>query len=162
MASGHANRINRPNTWLLRPGLRRARKSLPTRSRPHMALFARAESTVRMSGYGGGSSVARPLAQRGKLRQSRPKRCQSWATGARVEEQRCPLPPSAVAREVWLGDESGLEDRSRKPTTPSASKRATHLATVLGVVLKRRAAATLLSPWSTTERTMSSRPFGVR
>jgi len=24
MASGHVNRINRPNTWLLRPGLRRA------------------------------------------------------------------------------------------------------------------------------------------
>jgi hypothetical protein len=23
MASGHVNRINRPNTWLLRPGLRR-------------------------------------------------------------------------------------------------------------------------------------------
>ena len=32
-----------------------------------MALFPRAEPTVRMSGCGGGSSVARPLAQRGKM-----------------------------------------------------------------------------------------------
>ena len=37
MASGHVNRINRPNTWLLRPDVRTCRKSLPTRSRPHMA-----------------------------------------------------------------------------------------------------------------------------
>jgi hypothetical protein len=28
MASGHASRINRPNTWLLRPDLRRTEKVL--------------------------------------------------------------------------------------------------------------------------------------
>jgi len=38
MASGHVNRTNRPNTWLLRPLLHAWRKLLPTRSRPHMAL----------------------------------------------------------------------------------------------------------------------------
>ena len=37
MASGHVNRTNRPNTWLLRPLLHTCRKLLPTRSRPHMA-----------------------------------------------------------------------------------------------------------------------------
>jgi len=38
MASGHVNRTNRPNTWLLRPLLLHAwRKLLPTRSRPHIA-----------------------------------------------------------------------------------------------------------------------------
>ena len=41
MASGHVNRINRPNTWLHRPMLHSSRKSLPTRSRPHMALSCR-------------------------------------------------------------------------------------------------------------------------
>ena len=69
---------------------------------------------------------------------------------------------SAVAREIWLGDERGFEDRSRKPTTPCALKRSSHLATVLGVVLKFRAAAALVSLPSSTVRTMSSRPFGVR
>ena len=36
MASGHVNRAQRPNTWLHRPMLHSCRKSLPTRSRPHM------------------------------------------------------------------------------------------------------------------------------
>jgi hypothetical protein len=36
MASGHVNRANRPNTWLLRPSLPTCRYPLPTRSRPHM------------------------------------------------------------------------------------------------------------------------------
>lgn len=46
----------------------------------------------------------------------------------------------AVAGGVWLGDEWGLEERSRNPSTPSARNRLTHLATVFGVVLnwKRR------------------------
>ena len=39
MASGHANRINRPNTWLHRPTTRRDVLTCPTRSRPHMALY---------------------------------------------------------------------------------------------------------------------------
>src|SRR5262249_52259230 len=39
---------------------------------------------------------------------------------------------SAVASGIWPGDESGLEDRSRKPSTPSAQKRSTHLPTVFG------------------------------
>jgi hypothetical protein len=37
MASGHVNRIKRPNTWLHRPMLQNVKKLLPTRSRPHMA-----------------------------------------------------------------------------------------------------------------------------
>jgi hypothetical protein len=40
-----------------------------------------------------------------------------------------------VAGDVWLGDERGLDERSRKPFTPSALNRSTHLATVFGVVL---------------------------
>src|SRR5580700_8969708 len=63
---------------------------------------------------------------------------------------------------VWLGNERGLEERSRKPLTLCVLKRATHFPTVLGVVLKRRAAAAWLSPPSITARTICSRPFGVR
>src|SRR5262245_38928410 len=69
---------------------------------------------------------------------------------------------SAAAREIWLGNEWGLEERSCRPSRPCSLKRSIHLATVLGVVLKRRAAAALLNPCSTTARTISSRPFGVR
>jgi hypothetical protein len=36
MASGHVNRVKRPNTWLHRPMLQNVKKSLLTRSRPHM------------------------------------------------------------------------------------------------------------------------------
>src|SRR5262245_38461082 len=68
---------------------------------------------------------------------------------------------SAVASGVWLGNEWGRDGRSRKPSTPSSRKRASHLATVLGVVLNWRAASALESPLSTTARTMSSRPLGV-
>jgi hypothetical protein len=39
MASGHVNRANRPNTWLLRPMLQARR----IRSRPHMALLTHAD-----------------------------------------------------------------------------------------------------------------------
>src|SRR6266436_4479812 len=67
-----------------------------------------------------------------------------------------------VAGAVWLGKEWGREERSRNPSTPSARKRLTHLATVLAVVLKWRAAAALFRPPSTTLRTIASRPFGVR
>src|SRR3979490_2910481 len=67
-----------------------------------------------------------------------------------------------VAGAVWLGNERGLEERSRKPSTPPARNRSTHLATVFGVVLNWRAAAALLSPFPTTDRTMASRPLGVR
>src|SRR5882757_499530 len=69
---------------------------------------------------------------------------------------------SQVASGIWPGDERGLEDRSRKPSRPSALKRSTHLATVFAVVLNRRAAAAFVSPPWTTARTISSRPFGVR
>jgi hypothetical protein len=51
-----------------------------------------------------------------------------------------------VAGAVWLGKEWGREERSRNPSTPSARKRLTHLATVLAVVLKWRAAAALFRP----------------
>jgi hypothetical protein len=37
MASGHVNRIRRPNTWPHRPILHSCRKSLPTRSRSLIA-----------------------------------------------------------------------------------------------------------------------------
>src|SRR5712671_2158656 len=67
-----------------------------------------------------------------------------------------------VVGAVWLGNERGLEERSRKPSTPPARNRSTHLATVFGVVLNWRAAAALPSPPSITHRTMASRPFGVR
>jgi len=63
---------------------------------------------------------------------------------------------------VWLGEESGLDERSRKPSTPSASKRSIHLATVFAVVLNWRATAALDSPQSTTARTIISRPLGVK
>lgn len=66
-----------------------------------------------------------------------------------------------VAGAVWLGNERGLEERSRKPSTPPARNRLTHLATVFGVMLNWRATAALLSPAS-THRTIASRPFGVR
>jgi hypothetical protein len=69
---------------------------------------------------------------------------------------------AAVAGAVWLGDECGRDERSRKPSTPSASNRLIHLATVFGVVLNRPAAAAFDSPQSTTERTIVSRPLGVR
>jgi hypothetical protein len=46
MASGHVNRIKRPNTWLHRPMLQNVKKLLPTRSRPHMALSGRATGGV--------------------------------------------------------------------------------------------------------------------
>lgn len=45
---------------------------------------------------------------------------------------------ATVAGEVWLGEKRGREERSRNPSTPRALKRATHLPTVLLVVLKRR------------------------
>ena len=63
---------------------------------------------------------------------------------------------------AWLGDESGFDERSRKPSTPSASNRPIHFATVFGVVLNWRATAALDSPKSTTARTIISRPLGVK
>ena len=42
---------------------------------------------------------------------------------------------SQVASGIWLGDERGFEDRSCKPSTPSARKRSIHLPTVFMVVL---------------------------
>ena len=52
---------------------------------------------------------------------------------------------SQTAGVAWLGDESGLDERSRKPSTPSASNRSIHFTTVFGVVLNWRATAALLS-----------------
>ena len=46
----------------------------------------------------------------------------------------CP-PAAHVAGGVWLGNERGLEERSRNSSTPSTRKRPTHLATVFAVVL---------------------------
>jgi hypothetical protein len=67
-----------------------------------------------------------------------------------------------VAGGVWLGNERGLEERSRNPATPSALNRLPHLATVFGVVLNWKAASAWLSPPSTTLRTIASRPLGVK
>src|SRR2546423_7783478 len=67
-----------------------------------------------------------------------------------------------VAGGVWLGNERGLEERSRNPSTPSARNRSTHLATVFAVVLNRTAAAVFVRPSSITLRSIASRPFGVR
>src|SRR5262249_55995027 len=53
---------------------------------------------------------------------------------------------SHVAWGVWLSDERGLEERSRKPSTPSARKPLTHLATVFGVGLNLLAARPYLFP----------------
>ena len=50
---------------------------------------------------------------------------------------RCRRKTSTVAHMAgvaWLGDECGLDERSRKPSTPSASNRSIHLETVFGVV----------------------------
>jgi hypothetical protein len=67
-----------------------------------------------------------------------------------------------TAGAAWLGDECGLDERSRKPSTPSTSNRSIHLPTVFDVVLNRRAAAAFNSPQSTTARTIISRPLGVK
>jgi hypothetical protein len=67
-----------------------------------------------------------------------------------------------VAGGVWLGNEWGLEERSRNPLTPSARNRSTYFATVFDVVLNWRAAAAVLNPSLITLRTMASRPLGVR
>src|SRR6266536_1528261 len=56
----------------------------------------------------------------------------------------------------------GFEERSRKPSTPSARKRTTHLPTVFGVVWYSRAVAALVTLPSTTARTIASRPLDVR
>src|SRR6185437_10413222 len=67
-----------------------------------------------------------------------------------------------VASGVWLGDERGLEERSRNPSTPSSRNRLTHLATVFGVVLNWPAASVRLSPPASTLCTIASRPLGVK
>ena len=46
MASGHVNRVNRPNTWLHRPMLQNVKKLLPTRSRPHIETDLRRLSAI--------------------------------------------------------------------------------------------------------------------
>src|SRR5882762_9710648 len=51
MASGHVNRIYRPNTWQHRPSLRREDFSCQpgaVHTRPHMALFGWARSVLIM------------------------------------------------------------------------------------------------------------------
>ena len=55
MASGHVNRIKRPNTWLHRPMLQNVKKLLPNRSRPHMARNGYADSAAQcpLSGQSG-------------------------------------------------------------------------------------------------------------
>ena len=57
---------------------------------------------------------------------------------------------------------SGAGGAIRKPAAPSARNRATHLATVFGVVLNWRAAAAFDEPPSMTLRAIASRPLGVR
>jgi hypothetical protein len=65
MVSGHVNRANRSNTWLPKSATRR--KSLPTRSRPHMAQgcpsqsggHVRSRRKQKCAAQGGGSSMTR-------------------------------------------------------------------------------------------------------
>src|SRR5260221_3316349 len=66
-----------------------------------------------------------------------------------------------VAGAVWLGKEWGREERSRNPSTPSARKRLTHLATVLAVVLKWRGGARLFLPPPSTPLTTTPRPLSA-
>jgi hypothetical protein len=56
---------------------------------------------------------------------------------------------------VWLGNERGLDERSRNPSTPPARNRSTHLATDFGVVLNWRAAAALQSSLLTPHHGLS-------
>ena len=53
MASGHARRTNRSNTWPHQPKRTASRKPLPTESRPHMAQNGPIYARSLMSGYGG-------------------------------------------------------------------------------------------------------------
>ena len=51
MASGHVNRIKRPNTWLHRPMLQNVKKLLPNRSRPHMGAERKWSGASRVCKY---------------------------------------------------------------------------------------------------------------
>jgi hypothetical protein len=70
MASGHANRAN-TNTWLHRPAMRRDVLTLPTRSRPHMALSGHRSRRRCMSALGAKRTF--PLRSAGAFMSSRPK-----------------------------------------------------------------------------------------
>jgi hypothetical protein len=61
MASGHASRINRPNTWLLRPDLRRTEKILANAEPPTHGTKRTMASTAAMSAIGGKADVNHAL-----------------------------------------------------------------------------------------------------
>ena len=66
------------------------------------------------------------------------KKASPRATTAAPARKAAPRKASTAAHTpgvAWLGDECGLDERSRNPSTPSASNRSIHLPTVFGVVL---------------------------
>ncbi len=75
-----------------------------------------------------------------------------WLLGAALAAQSSAA--SAVASEVWLGDERGFEDRSRKPTSLRSERATTWRLSWCGVELAR--CGSLTQPWSTTARPLLS------
>jgi hypothetical protein len=53
MASGHVNRVNRPNTWLHRPMLQNVKKALANPEPSTHGTFRTCWDSLRMSAHGG-------------------------------------------------------------------------------------------------------------
>jgi hypothetical protein len=64
MASGHVNRIKRPNTWLHRPMLQNVKKALANPEPSTHGTFETCQLTPRMSAYRGRPEVAGTLSKR--------------------------------------------------------------------------------------------------
>jgi len=109
--------------------------------------------------------------RRQELRFVRPRRQSARRCGAAFAKPRPPRKRRAAlglamsldfAMSLDLAMNWGLDERSRKPATPSMRKRSTHLATILGVVWKARAAAAFARPPSIPLPAIAYRSFGVR
>ena len=57
MASGHVNRIKRPNTWLHRPMLQNVKKALANPEPSTHGTFETCRRMITMSVYGGRAKV---------------------------------------------------------------------------------------------------------
>jgi hypothetical protein len=64
MASGHVNRINRPNTWLHRPILQNVKNALANTEPSTHGTFETWRRTLRMSVDRGRPEVADPRSKR--------------------------------------------------------------------------------------------------